>query len=128
MAKSNRLKDLAGAEWATTSIDYNSEQDLQSLFAQYRLPSPRIMLQTRSALSMMVALAHSDLLALLPIQWGEFPLTRDVLTVIPVKEKLPAPPIVLIQRPDLPLTPAAEYFCDMMRRYAPTAPAAGKAP
>jgi DNA-binding transcriptional LysR family regulator len=80
---------------------------------------PRIMLMTRSALSLMVGLAHSDLLALLPVQWGEFPLTRDTLTLIPIKETLPGPPIVLIQRPDLPLTPAAEFFCDLMRRYAP---------
>jgi LysR family transcriptional regulator of abg operon len=114
-----RIKDLAAAEWATTSIDYNSEEDLQNLFARYRMGEPRIMLMTRSALSLMVGLAHSDLLALLPIQWSEFPLTRDTLTLKPIEETLPGPPIVLIQRPDLPLTPAAEFFCDLMRRYAP---------
>ncbi|MFM0210727.1 LysR substrate-binding domain-containing protein [Paraburkholderia sediminicola] len=119
LAAAGRIKDLAAAEWATTSIDYNAEEDLQNLFARYRMGEPRIMLKTRSALSLMVALAHSDLLALLPIQWGEFPLTRDTLTLIPIKETLPGPPIVLIQRPDLPLTPAAEFFCDLMRRCAP---------
>jgi len=76
---------------------------------------------------MMVGLAYSDLLALLPVQWGEFPLTRDTLALIPIKERLAAPPIVLIQRPDLPLTPAAEYFCDVMRRYAPDTDAIGPA-
>jgi LysR family transcriptional regulator of abg operon len=119
LAAAASFKDLAGAEWATTSVDYNAEEDLQNLFARHRMGEPRIMLMTRSALSLMVGLAHSDLLALLPIQWGEFPLTRDALTLIPIKERLPGPPIVLIQRPDLPLTPAAEFFCDVMRRYAP---------
>jgi LysR family transcriptional regulator, regulator of abg operon len=39
--------------------------------------------------------------------------------VIRVREPLPAPAIVLIQRPDFPLTPAAEHFSDVMRRYGP---------
>jgi len=123
LAGAERLDDLADAEWATTSVDYNAQEDLQSLFARYRMGVPRVMLETRSALSLMVGLAHSDLLGLLPIQWGEFPLTRDTLMILPIREVLPAPPIVLIQRPDLPLTPAAEYFCDMMRRAAPASPA-----
>lgn len=127
LATAGRIKDLAAAEWATTSIDYNAEEDLQNLFARYRMGEPRIMLKTRSALSLMVGLAHSDLLALLPIQWGEFPLTRDTLTLIPIKETLPGPPIVLIQRPDLPLTPAAEFFCDLMRRCVPQPRAARSA-
>jgi hypothetical protein len=29
-----------------------------------------------------------------------------------------APPICIVQRTGLPLTPAADYFCDMMRRAA----------
>ncbi|WP_322013647.1 LysR substrate-binding domain-containing protein [Paraburkholderia sp. J12] len=128
LSAAKRFKDLAGAEWATTSVDYNAEADLQSLFARYRLGEPRVMLKTRSALSMMVGLAHSDLLALLPVQWGEFPLTRDALALIPIKERLPAPPIVLIRRSGLPLTPAAEYFCDVMRRYAPDTAATPPAP
>lgn len=124
LAGARTLKKLAGAEWATTSIDYNTEEDLHRLFDSHGLPQPSVMLQVRSALSLMVALAHSDLLALLPVQWGEFPMLGDVLVTIPVKETLPAPPIVLIQRPDALLTPAAEYFCDMLRRHQP--PGAGK--
>ena len=64
-------------------------------------------------------LAHSDLLAMLPIQWSEFPMTRDTLQVVRVREALPAPAIVLIRRPDLPLTPAVEFFCDVLRRHGP---------
>ncbi len=32
---------------------------------------------------------------------------------------LPAPRIVLIRRPGLPLTPAAEFFCDVLARARP---------
>ena len=68
----------------------------------------------------MVALAHTDLLAMLPVQWGEFPLTKDTLQLIRIREPLPAPPIVSIRRPNLPLTPAAEHFLDLLLRHQPT--------
>lgn len=53
---------------------------------------------------------------MLPIQWTQAPLFRDALQRIEVVENLSAPPICIVQRAGLPLTPAAEYFCDMMRR------------
>jgi hypothetical protein len=46
-------------------------------------------------------------------------MTRDALQVIRVRETLPAPAIVLVQRPDFPLTPAAEHFADVMQRFSP---------
>jgi DNA-binding transcriptional LysR family regulator len=119
LSSARSLRALAAAEWATTSIDYNAEYDLNQLFIRHKLPAPKVVLQARSALTMMVGLAQTDLLALLPVQWGEFPITRDALAVIAIRERLPAPPIVLIRRPDLPLTPAAEHLCDVMRRFAP---------
>ena len=56
---------------------------------------------------------------MLPIQWSEFAMRRDTLQVVRVCEALPAPAIVLIRRPDLPLTPAVEFFCDVLRRHGP---------
>jgi hypothetical protein len=50
-----------------------------------------------------------------------------VLATIPVRETLFAPPMVLIRRASVPLTPAATHFADLMQRAAPTA-AAGKTP
>lgn len=124
LARARSLRELQGADWATTSVDYRAEEDLQALFKARRLAAPSVVLQAQSALSMMVALASSDLLALLPIQWAEFPMTKDVLMSIALDEPLKAPSIVLIRRPDLPLTPAAEFFCDVMNRHAPAPPAA----
>ncbi|MDB5930478.1 MAG: LysR family transcriptional regulator [Polaromonas sp.] len=119
MAGARSIKELGGAEWATTTLDFNAGVDLNALFARYQMPSPVIMLQAQSALTVIVALSNCDLLAILPVQWNEFALTRDVLQVIDIQEKLPAPDIVLIRRPDLPLTPAADHFCDLLKRYAP---------
>ena len=53
---------------------------------------------------------------MLPMQWIQFPLWRGVLEQIMVKEALPAPMICIVRRTDLPLTPAADYFVDMVRR------------
>lgn len=124
LAGSRTLKSLAGADWATTSVDYDARTDLEALFASHDLAPPAVVLQTRSALSMMVGLANSDLLALLPVQWADSPLTRDALVRIPVREHLPAPPIVLVHRADLPLTPAAEFLCDVLARHVPAKPRA----
>lgn len=119
LAKAKSLKELLAAEWATTSLDYNAEADLVGVFASHGLAPPRVMLQAASALSLLVALAYSDLLAFVPVQWAELALTRNALQAIPIREQIPAPSIVMIRRPDLPLTPAAEFFCDLMLRYAP---------
>jgi DNA-binding transcriptional LysR family regulator len=118
LASARSLKALKGADWAVTAVDYDADDDLVRLFAGHGLEAPRVLLRARSAMSIIVALAHSDLLAMLPVQWAEFPLTRDALQVIAVREVLPAPKIVLIRRPDLPLTPAAEFFCDVLLRAA----------
>jgi DNA-binding transcriptional LysR family regulator len=119
LAKATSIHDLADAEWATTSLNYNAADDLNQLFAGYGMPAPRIMLQAQSTMSVMAALAYTDLLAILPVQWNEFPLTRNALEVIHIQEKLVAPDIVCIRRADLPLTPAAEYFSDLLRRHIP---------
>ena len=110
------LHELSQAEWATTSVSLDAENDLLELFHKYKLPQPKVMFQASSALSVMIALTHSDLIALLPVQWNDFHLTKNALEVIELKEVLPAPDIVLVTRSGLPLTPAAEYFCDLLRR------------
>ena len=119
LARSRSLKALADADWAVTAVDYNAEADLARLFEGHGLKAPKVLVHARSAMSIMVAMAHSDALAMLPVQWAEFPMTRDMLSVIRVREALPAPSIVMIRRPDLPLTPAAEHLCDMLLREAP---------
>lgn len=119
LKKMKSLSDLAGADWATTAIDYNAEEDLVRLFKAYKLPPPRVMYQARSAMSVMVALEQTDLLAMLPVQWISNPMTRDLLHAFTLDEKIPAPSIILVRRVDLPLTPPAEFLCDVLIRKLP---------
>jgi LysR family transcriptional regulator, regulator of abg operon len=122
LGSARSLKALQQADWAITGVDYDVEADIAKLFESHGLQPPRVVLQARSAMSIMVSLAHSDLLAMLPVQWGDFPLTRDTLQTIKVREVLPAPSIVIVQRPDYPLTPAAEFLTDVLRRFGPATP------
>jgi LysR family transcriptional regulator of abg operon len=110
------LRELVAAEWITTSITHIAEEELGPLFASNGLPAPRLVMQAHSTLTFLVALVYSDLLMMLPVQWTQSPLLRELVQPIPVSEILPAPPICLVHRSGMPLTPAAEYFCDMMRR------------
>lgn len=128
LGSARSLKALKDAQWAVTAVDYDVDDDLARLFDSHALTPPSVLFRARSAMSIMVALAYSDLLAMLPVQWAHFPLTRDALQVISVREHLPAPDVVLIRRPDLPLTPAAEIFCDVLLRGAERAQEARKRP
>lgn len=119
LAGARSLKALADAEWATTSITQRAEEELGELFEQHKLPPPRLVLRSQSALTLIVSLAYSDLLAMVPIQWTEFAPTADVLATIPLRETLPAPSMVLIRRAGVPLTPAASFLVDLMKRAAP---------
>lgn len=119
LRKMKSLSELTEADWATTAIDYNAEDDLRRLFKSYSLTPPRVMYQARSAMSVIVALEQTDLLAMLPVQWISNPMTRDLLHAFKLEEKIPAPSIVLVRRIDLPLTPPAEFLCDVLIRNLP---------
>lgn len=119
LQRARSLKALSSAEWATTAIDYHAEQDLTHLFAKHNMPPPRVMVHTRTALSLMTALTSTDLLAMVPVQWQDYAATRGTLHPIRVRERLPAPDVVLVTRQGLPMTPAAEHLCDLLLREVP---------
>ncbi len=116
LGKARSLAELTQATWITTGITDKADSELAQLFAQRQLPPPRSVIQTESMLSLLMTLASSDALAITLRQFSEFAAIHDTLQVVPIEEVLPAPTIVLINRAALPLTPAAEYFCDMFRR------------
>lgn len=118
LARAGSLADLVDAEWITTSITQNADEEMGELFRQHGLPAPRLAMQSQSALTLIVTLLSTDLLAMVPVQWMAFAPTAGSLQAIPVREALPAPPIVLIRRAGLPLTPAATVFVDLLRRAA----------
>ena len=119
LGRARSLKDLVDAEWATTSVTLKAEEELRELFEQHQLPAPRLALQSQSALTLMVALANSDLLTMVPVQWTQFAAVAQSLAPLRLKEIFTAPSIVIVRRAGLPLTPAAEFLLDLMRRQVP---------
>ena len=117
-ARATSLAELAAAEWASTSVTLQAGEEFAALFRSLGLAPPRLTLQSQSALTLMVSLTCSDLLAMVPVQWTQFGPTSRLLQVIPVREALPAPAVVLVQRAGLPLTPAATRLADLLRNAA----------
>ncbi|WP_206243659.1 LysR substrate-binding domain-containing protein [Novosphingobium terrae] len=111
------LADLTGAEWIRPTLSTRStEGDFDNAFEEMGLPEPKIVLHARSALVALIALAKSDLLTVLPRQWLDVPgLSREIQTMDLI-EPLKAPPMCIVTRRDMPLTPIAEYLCDLLRR------------
>lgn len=116
MAGARRLADLAGARWITTTVTLDSHAELGPVFESHGLPRPKVDMRAPSALTMIVAAANSDLLMMLPQQWVAFPAIQELLEPFQVDEVLPAPAMCIVKRSRLPLTPAAEFFCDLLRR------------
>jgi LysR family transcriptional regulator, regulator of abg operon len=109
------LADLAGCEWVTAGTTRLADDELGAVFEKHRLPPRKIVAQTHSALSLLMTLISSDMLAMVPLQFTDYPLAKDALTSILVKEHLPGPTMVLVRRSGLSLTPAAQYFVDLLQ-------------
>jgi LysR family transcriptional regulator of abg operon len=116
LAAATSLRALCDASWVSNSITIEADDEIAEVFARLGLPAPKLGLRSQSALTLMTCVSHSDLLAMVPVQWNDFTLLRGVLTTISIKEELDAPSIVIIKRADLPLTPAATYLLDLVRR------------
>jgi DNA-binding transcriptional LysR family regulator len=117
LAHASSLRELAGARWVTTSITDDAQAEIAGLFRLHRLPAPRLGARVSGGvLGLISVLANSDLLAIVPRQWNEFAPIRGALRKLDLREEIEAPPICIIRRAALPLTPAAEFLCDLLRR------------
>ena len=116
LAGATTLRELVDARWIRPTLSSRIiEGDFEEMFVRAGLPRPNIVVNARSALITMLAIADSDLLTVLPRQWTDSPLLADVIEPLALPP-LYAAPIAIVRRPDMPLTPVAEYLCDMMRR------------
>jgi DNA-binding transcriptional LysR family regulator len=117
LAGARSLAELTGAQFASTSITDDARAEFDELFRMHGLPVPPLGARIEGgALSLITLLAHSDLLAIVPVQWTRFSFTKERLRMLDLRETIAAPSIALIRRAAMPLTPAAEYLCDLMRR------------
>lgn len=116
LAGARALDELAGARWVRPTLSAHiTEASFEEMFSRAGLPPPNIVMNARSALITMLAIADSDLLTVVPRQWIDLPLLAGAIEPLSLP-RLTAAPIAIVRRMDMPLTPIAEYLCDMMRR------------
>lgn len=112
------LADLKDAEWILTGAAGPRSSELDEVFRARGLPAPKANVQCESLMALFSLLANTDLLAMLPEQWLSATVTSQLLAKLDVDEEISSPAICLIQRKDLPLTPAAEAFSIALHREA----------
>lgn len=128
LSGAERLEDLVEAEWVKqTMSERETEADFELPFTRRGLPEPRIVMYTTSATATLLAVANSDLLTIVPASMLGRPIAAEEYEVFHMEDSLNAPPICLVRRADLPLTPLAEYLSDMVRRVGVQVAHAGKA-
>lgn len=112
------LAELGDVLWVTTRHITHDESQYHEMFAQAGLPPPQLTVRAETALTWITAIAYSDMMSISPRQWVSSPIVSHWLTPVPIQGVIAAPPIVLIRRAAIPLTPAAEFFCDLLQRAA----------
>lgn len=111
------LSDLVDARWVRPTLSTRStEGDFDSMFERAGLPPPKIVVHGRSSLVTVLAVAHTDLLTVLPQQWVEFKPLGHLIEPFDLLDSMLAAPMCIVRRRGLPLTPMAEHLCDLMRK------------
>ena len=117
LARARSLAALADARWVRPTLSLRStEGDFDGEFQRLGLPLPNIVVHARSALVTMLTVANSDLLTILPQQWLDGAINRDLFDALDLEEPLITTQICIVRRHGLPLTPMAEHLCDQMRK------------
>jgi LysR family transcriptional regulator, regulator of abg operon len=111
------LEELRHAQWVRNSVfETPTDQKMASEMTRAGLSESELVMQTRSGLLSLMAVINSDLLMVTVIQCMDFAGIGNLIDVVRLEKKLPAEPICIVRRGDLPLTPLAEAFCDMIRK------------
>jgi DNA-binding transcriptional LysR family regulator len=117
LARSRSLAELTEVEWIRTGPPGYTPA-LPATFGAAGLPPPRYRIDCESFLALSELVAHSDLLAVVPWQIATREERAGRVVRVPVREKLPAREISVFRRADVPLTPIAREFVDVLREAA----------
>ncbi len=119
LAKCKTLNELTDAEWVRPTLSARTnEAAIAQPFLSHGLIKPNIVLNTASATTTLVVVANSDLLTILPRTMLGSPIDSALFDVLDLEETMQGTQICLVRRKDMPLTPLAEYFADMIKRTA----------
>lgn len=112
------IEDLRDAQWVTTPVNPDSENEVNAIYAAAGLPLPNIVAQATSGMSIISVVASSDLLAPMPRLWEDFIAATQLLTHIAISQVTYAPPICAVHQGRIPLGPAAQHMHDLIGRTA----------
>lgn len=117
LRNARRLGELVDAEWLITDPIGQPDSDHERLFFSHGLPVPRAVVNCDYLTAILALVSGTDILTMLPRQWVYSSITGGLLEEIKVAETLPEIDLVMIRKSGLPLTPAAEHFLTLIRRY-----------
>ena len=124
LAGARSLAELAGAEWVRTGGTDNTSS-LPAAFQAAGMQAPRYRIECRSFFALAEIVAHSDLLAVVPWQLAAREAAGGRIVQLALKDALPAREICLFTRADVPLTPVAREFVDVLRAAVSSRPPRG---
>ncbi|OXR47913.1 LysR family transcriptional regulator [Pusillimonas sp. T2] len=112
MLGAQSLHDLQAARWLSAATAQTDE--VSQLFMAHGLPSPHVSMFCKTIHTIILAVQHSDLVALVPKPLAQFGISLG-LSTIDIDCSVNSPRSVFIRRLGMPLTPAAEYFSERLR-------------
>ena len=117
LARARSLPELRDAEWVRTGgADRTSL--LPAAFRAAGLAPPRYRIECSSLFAVAEIVAQSDLLAVVPWQLAKREASAARIAQLPVLDVLPTREICLFRRSDVPLTPIAAEFAQILRNSA----------
>lgn len=124
LAAARSLAALSDAEWVRTGGADNTSS-LPAAFQSAGLPPPRYRIECRSFFALAEIVARSDLLAVVPWQLAARATAAGGIVQLPLRDVLPAREICLFSRADVPLTPIAREFVEILRAAVSSRPGRG---
>jgi DNA-binding transcriptional LysR family regulator len=118
LAHATSIHELKDAEWVTTPTMMDSENEVNAIYTAAGLPPPSIVAQAVSGLTVLSIVSSSDVLGPLPQLWLEFIMATELVVPIPIVQQTYAPTISIARQSRIHLTPAAQYFNDLVQRAA----------
>jgi DNA-binding transcriptional LysR family regulator len=113
------LNELVDASWIRPSLnDRSVENDLEDAFQQLGLPLPNVVVNSVSMLVTLLTVANTNLLTVLPDQIFQLMPVARFCAPLEFIPPMPSPPICLVRRQGLPLTPLAENLSDNIQKAA----------
>lgn len=121
------IEALDSLQWSWLLPGPGSEREKNTAWASpARLDHSKTILHMRSAFQIVLTLASSDFLAIVPRQWLEMPALAELIGPVPAAPRCGSQPVCLVRQRNVPMTPMAEYFCTLVRGLAKTQKKRGK--